>query len=197
MFASIVVRLVAATALVVTSFALLVSTGVRRPQRLTIVPSHAFVVPAVRRIRRLQIGQSLLATMITGAIALDAGAEPDVHTLNLIARVSNAIAAVLCLAMAIVLIIGWRRPPLTLTPRGVQSFLGTITWERLEAMPSLPRRFPSAHSRGARFAELDADPRFVAAVIEYYRRHPGARAMIGHTDEYERLSQAIAATGGI
>jgi hypothetical protein len=165
--ASIVVRLVAAAALVWTSFALLISTGDRRPQRLTIVPSRAFVVPAVRRIRRLRIRQSLLAMTICSAIALDAGAEPDVHTLQLIARVSNAIVAVLCLATAAVLIVGWRRPPLALTPRGVQSFLGTITWERVDAMSSLPRRYPSAHARGAR-----------------------------HPDEYERLSQAIAATGG-
>ena len=133
---------------------------------------------------------------ICSAIALDAGAEPDVHTLQLIARVSNAIVAVLCLATAAVLIVGWRRPPLALTPRGVQSFLGTITWERVDAMSSLPRRYPSAHARGARFAELDADPQFVAAAIEYYRGRPSARAMIGHPDEYERLSQAIAATGG-
>jgi len=121
----------------------------------------------------------------------------DVRTLQLIARVSNGIVAVLCLATATVLIVGWRRPPLALTPRGVQSFLGTVTWERIDAMPSLPRRYPSAHSRGARFAEMDADPQFVAAAIEYYRRHPDARAMIGHADEYDRLSQAIAANSGI
>src|SRR5258708_18252828 len=84
--ASIVVRLVAAAALVWTSFALLISTGDRRPQRLTIVPARAFVVPAVRRIRRLLVRQSLLAMTISSAIALDAGAEPDVHTLQLIAR---------------------------------------------------------------------------------------------------------------
>src|SRR5258705_10418979 len=115
--ASIVVRLVAAAALVWTSFALLISTGDRRPQRLTIVPARAFVVPAVRRIRRLLVRQSLLAMTISSAIALDAGAEPDVHTLHLIARVSNGMVAVLCLATATFLIVGWRRPPLALTPR--------------------------------------------------------------------------------
>jgi hypothetical protein len=66
------------------------------------------------------------------------------------------------------------------------------TWERLEAMRLLPRRLPSARSHGRRFDDMDADPQFVAAAIEYYRRHPAARSMIGQPDEYQRLSQAIA-----
>jgi hypothetical protein len=195
--ASIVVRLIAAASLLVTSIALLTSMGDPRPQRLTIVPAQAFVAPAVQRIRRLQIGHLLLATTITGAIALDAGAEPDVRTLHLIVRVSNAVAAALCLTAAVVHMVGWRRAPFALTPHGVQSFLRRVTWEQLDAMPTLPRRYPSGGYRGLRFAVLDVDTEFVAAAIEYYRRHPDARPMIGQADEYQRLSQAIAASNGI
>jgi hypothetical protein len=195
--ASIVVRLIAAAALLVTSIALLTSMGGRRPRRLTIVPPHAFVAPVVQRIRRLQIAQLLLTTTICGAVALDASAEPDARTLNLIVRASNAIAAAVCLVAAVVHIVGWRRAPFALTPNGLQSFLSRVTWEQLDAMPRLPRRYPSVGSRGLRFAVLDADPQFVGAAIEYYRRHPDARPMIGRPREYERLSQAIAASRGI
>jgi hypothetical protein len=139
----------------------------------------------------------LLATTIAGAVALDAGAEPDVRTLHLIVRISNGIAAALCLAAAVVHILARRRAPFALTPHGVQLFFRRVTWEQLDAMPALPRRYSSAGSRGLRFTALDTDPRFVAAAIEHYRRHPDARPMIGHPDEYDRLSHVIAASSGM
>jgi hypothetical protein len=115
----VVVRLVAALALVVASIALFFSVGPSRPSRLAIVPSLAFVAPALPRVRRLLLAQFLLAAL------------------------------------------------------------------------------PSARSRTVHFIAMDADPRFVAAAIEYYRCHPDARTSIGQPDEYDRLTKALGVAGGM
>lgn len=176
------------------SLASIASVRASRLRRLPIAPPHAFAAPAAPWIRRLWIVELPLCTAIACIAAVEDAAAPRIGQLNLIVGVINIVVALTGLGAAVVLFMWRRRPPLALTPRGVQSFLRTATREQLEAKPSLPRRLPSARSGRRRFEDMGADPQFVAAAIEYYRRHPAARPMIGQPDEYQRLSGAIAAT---
>ena len=100
-----------------------------RPQRLTKEPTPAFAAPGCPWIRRLNTVQLLLSTVIAGAGAVDATAEPHLGALNLIVGVLNAAVALTALGAAVGLLVLWRRAQLARIPRRVQSFLRAVTWE--------------------------------------------------------------------
>jgi hypothetical protein len=163
-----------------------------RPRRL--VPADgAFTVPANRRFRLVQIaGIAAYALWAVGSIVTS-----DIRELPGILQpasfVGSSFVIALILGLETFLVWAYRRPPITLTPAGLRLKLRTLSWDSLNV--SMPWSIPASPlAKNKSFPELDADPAFIAAAIDYYRRNPGARAAIGQPDEHQRLQAAL---GGV
>jgi hypothetical protein len=162
-----------------------------RPRRL-VATGDAFTVPANRRVRLHAIANPAAMTLL-GIVALTTSdIRHRADTVQTAAFFTWWFIVVLGVAMTSFLAWAYRRPPMALTPSGVRLAMRTIPWPRLEA--SVPRSVPTPMPRrNASFPNLDADPAFVAAAIDHYRRNRAARAAIGQPGEYERLETALAA----
>jgi hypothetical protein len=160
----------------------------RRPRRL-VLADGAFTVPANRRVRLLQIANLAVYVLWAGVII-----APNIHDVpdmfQTAVFVGLSFPLVVILGLEVFLVWAYRRPPITLTPAGVRLKLRTFSWDRLNV--SMPWSIPTSPlATNKSFPELDADPAFIAAAIDYYCRNPGARAAIGQTDEHDRLQAAL------
>lgn len=176
---------------VVTSIALVRATARRglRPRRL-VPTAGAFTVPANRRIRLLQIANPAAAVVYAVGAIVTSHIRDRADTFQTAALVMWCFVVVLSLAAEAYLVWAYGRPPIALTPAGVRLKLRTVTWDSLDV--SMPRSIPTSPPRkNASFPELDADPAFIAAAINYYRRNSAARTAIGQPGEYERLQAVL------
>jgi RsiW-degrading membrane proteinase PrsW (M82 family) len=160
-----------------------------RPQRL-IPAADAFTVPANRRLRLLQMANPAFAVLFAVVVIWTSDIRERANTIQTTALLLWQVVIVVGLVMVAYLVLVYRRPPIALTSAGVRLKLRTISWDSLDA--SMPRSIPTSPARKNRsFSELNADPAFVAAVINYYRQNSAARAAIGQPGEYERVQAAL------
>jgi hypothetical protein len=161
----------------------------RRPRRL--VPADgAFTVPANRRFRLLQIANLAAYALWPVVLIPTSGIRELPNIFQTAVFVGLSFPLVVILGLEAFLVWAYRRPPITLTPAGVRLKLRTFSWDRLNV--SMPPSIPSSPlATNKSFPELGADPAFIAAAIDYYRRNPGARAAIGQTAEHDRLQAAL------
>ena len=165
-----------------------------RPARLLPDGSSAFTAPWVpgvmlRQVLLLTLGGANSALMVWSTIGGDGGAAQA--TAMTLCWLAVAVCAVATARMVFIWQFG---SAIALTTAGVRvGGWRLYRWKALAEAPTLPFWLPLAGSPPGRgsISAMDADPRFVYAAIDYYRRHPDRWEAIGRLDEYMRLEDDL------
>lgn len=172
-------------------------SSVARPRRL-IATGEAFLVPARKRVRLLQVAQpsAFVVPLIAGTVnGLRQTGNPAQSPIAVATAWTSGTALVVVLVVLAISAFRWNSPPLTITSVGVRGVGRARSWDQL-AVPGRYRWLPAADRQpaGFTFVDWDADPRYVGWLIAYYQAHPERRSVIGEAAELDRLGQ-LAATG--